>query len=852
MEIFPYMLARIGGLPFSTIKQFSWSKEEALLHFLEKETALEAERLRLIKQLDEVSRALTSPKLAQYFSNLRKDLYNQRKLKLRVLEFGKEAAILIEPLLEKLQAFQKQEKDFLESKTSFQHFFDKRLEQDYLTLQGLTTLEPLQNGLLFSSRSFGKRLEQFRLVPPAQFNKKMYQTARSLLQYLSRITTKTSPFSSFTPLAMTTLQGRSIEHSNSLILLNNHLFGLFRDALQRYTPFCRNLMIQTNPTLQEKGDYWSFLFNSRNIESVQSLDQSPLLTFLFSILTENKDQTWGQLIATLLEEVEAEEAALQDYLWQLVDYGFLEFRWPFSGLDPNWLNHLLAMIDSGTKDIVLQDFRKSLDEIDTQLKEFQAVPFAKRQNLQQTLFHALQNTAEKLLQQTGLDHLEQQVNLEQMQHFKANRFDFQPERVFYEDKATTHSFPFPTQKLNQIIKDLDNLLDQLASLEYRHLRTRMEQFFKQYYHPQSNPSLLSFYEKYYEEVKSGEVAAPADLMEQRKVLREHLLEKGIWKDAQNLNLKLEDFPSLNQPKAPQHKARGTFLQMSFSEKGWIAYTDTAFVGYGKMMGRFLSLFSGEVKKAVTDWNEKLRGDQTWIENSDASLYNPNMHPPLLPLEIRLPASQNQLPRQQQISIADLSIAWDETAAELALFYETTPKKRVRIFDFGFEAPPSRSPLYRMLNIFAYRLASQEVLKDVLNADLLREKEDGVILQAQISINEHLVIQRKGWYFPLAKLPLQASGETQMAYFLRLQQWRLAENLPTQVFYSLNALQRPGVVEERSDHYKPQYLDFSSPLLVDLFARALKKVERYLKIEAMFPTPNEDLVAEYLVQWQKDE
>ena len=59
-----------------------------------------------------------------------------------------------------------------------------------------------------------------------------------------------------------------------------------------------------------------------------------------------------------------------------------------------------------------------------------------------------------------------------------------------------------------------------------------------------------------------------------------------------------------------------------------------------------------------------------------------------------------------------------------------------------------------------------------------------------------------------------------------------------------------------DDYKPQYINFSSPLLVSMFEKLCKKVPVNLRIEEMLPRPDqllsqneEQFVSEFVVQWQ---
>ena len=115
--------------------------------------------------------------------------------------------------------------------------FELDFEQSYLQQQQLHRAsfyafsghQMLQKGLLQSSPSLLEGLQRYRLQSPSVYRKKERQTERSLAQYLARICTKTSPFSTFTALSLNDLSGNNVGQNSSpfstVIRINNYVLA---------------------------------------------------------------------------------------------------------------------------------------------------------------------------------------------------------------------------------------------------------------------------------------------------------------------------------------------------------------------------------------------------------------------------------------------------------------------------------------------------------------------------------------------------------------------------------------------------------------------------------------------------
>ena len=299
--------------------------------------------------------------------------------------------------------------------------------------------------------------------------------------------------------------------------------------------------------------------------------------------------------------------------------------------------------------------------------------------------------------------------------------------------------------------------------------------------------------------------------------------------------------------------------------------NSSFSGFGKMFSRFLHIYE-DVSEDVKKWNRALARDKLFIEDCDASYFNANLHPPLMPYEIWMPGSHNSLQPEQQIPVTDLQIRIDGKSDELKLVHSPSGKQ-IHVFDLGFQGHAGRSPLYRLLETFTaveylsyYPLITglRNHLNDHNDAKEQNEKTAAISFIPRVVYEGQIVLKRKTWFVPKALLPFKQPGEGRWQYFLRVNRWRIEQNIPDEIFVVVNPDpgNRQGNAKDPEDHkklgrddYKPQYICFRNPLLINLFEKLIQKVPEFLKIEEMLPNSQQLLalgesrrVTEFVVQW----
>jgi lantibiotic biosynthesis protein len=267
-----------------------------------------------------------------------------------------------------------------------------------------------------------------------------------------------------------------------------------------------------------------------------------------------------------------------------------------------------------------------------------------------------------------------------------------------------------------------------------------------------------------------------------------------------------------------------------------------------------------VNDRFNEWNQALYSDYLLMELSDGSGFNANMHPPLLPWELRVPGGHNNYPSDRQVFLKDLQVRFENNDSSLYLWH-TKWKKKVFTFDLSLESFYRRSNFYQLLAHFnnEYRILMRHfnAWLDKIIQPQSTTCNDEIIRKPRIVFDNDVIIRRSGWVIPCHKIPIQQKTETEAAWFVRLNKWRMESGISEHVFLYLQSPYLP-VGEKKAkpmrDDHKPQYIHFSNPLLTGVFKKMVSRSE-VIYIEEMLPHINylenckdEPPVTECLVHW----
>ena len=688
------------------------------------------------------------------------------------------------------------------------------IEQSYEQLQQDIQHPILQAALPYSSQDFLQYLPCFLNKNPADFRKKEFQKARTAMKYLTRTAAKCSPLADFTSLGMIDIkQGKQFE-GNTKHRINLELLDFYSQQFIENEELRKGLIVKKNSTLHRQATEWCWILNVENQEHLQRADEDELINALLDFIAQNENCTFAKAQRYFFKLTGSKAKQWKAYFEQLFEVGILTFVMPF-GKNQNGfveLNNYLQNIDIQKNTYLL---------------------------LKESIAFLLKNVA-----------ITDKVNLGEWAKycdcFNQQEAKFRPESIFFKDVAA-----LPNGTLEKV-KNLQPALEKQAELYailaatlrplyYDKMKDKIVAFLAKADLTQSMP----FFELY-EGVFHQSNELPKNVGQQ---IAQNRQDAEIWlsqhidlqEDTVFLNKKVllnfYDFTSKMPVQQLVQQAQNVNLVLQPSaENGTVLNGVSA--GNGKQFLRFLHLFDTEIEN-----NFRLEDtpDLMYLMLDDASLISANEH---FAVTISTLDAPNTLASTCAVSILDIEICKDKTGD----FYlrHRLSQKRILPLDLGLEHPRRRSPLYQLLMAFGESLIDFRICNNMIN-NIFEEKMSNCAYYPRIALideDEHdspLYLQRKHWFFDVANLPKLAKMTSKMAYFEQVRAWIIAKNLPNEVFVSVPfEMNQANEKEERLrlDDYKPQYIDFQNPLLADLFGKILNRVPEVIKIEEMFPSPEQ--------------
>ncbi|MEM6794690.1 MAG: lantibiotic dehydratase, partial [Acidobacteriota bacterium] len=722
-------------------------------------------------------------------------------------------------------------------------------------------------GLLLSSDSLSSSLRRYLAGPAGRSSAKVRQIERSLLRYLSRMAMKATPFSLFCSLLPGSLTADGASQSEaapafsasprrktSVLRLDKSIYGRLIGRLTRRAEIRRHLPLELNSTVQREGERWLFLTARGHQEVFQRLAHNAVLSVLSAALEARTPQTLGELAANLAGHPDV-DASLEEavaYLDRLVEIGLLRFRLGIPEQEVHWdepLAALLAPIDDPQARRVVS----FLGELRELMESYSLADAPGRAELLRRATALVPEVMEELEPDSG----------------------YEAKHPFYEDAGGEASLNLDLAEVEPVLLEYARLS---AALAYpRSEQANLRHFFESFYgEAVTSLPLLRFYEDYYREhfkqhldrQKGAEAAAEKgdydlfnpfglEILERldrggerlRQLLRERI---EASPDAEEIRLEREDLEAATGgiPELPESPRSLSFFVQYLGGPGIDGSRPALLArnymsGYGKYFSRFLYLLPERVLADLQASNRELSREKLVEICGDAN-FNANLHPPLMPHELSYPTGEST-GHPGELRSADLRVARDpESAHQLALF--DSEGARVYPVDLGFLNPRLRPPLFQLLSRFTpathFTLPMPEISKTETGAEGADLAARTIYALPRLTYRGRIVLARRQWSLGREAFPRRLPQQDEAAYFLSVQSWRGEHGLPEEVFCRIHALPSQGDEPEgakrprapmRQHLYKPQFIDFSSPLLVDLLTKTLETLDNFaLTFEERLP------------------
>ncbi len=748
--------------------------------------------------------------------------------------------------------------DLEERHTRFEQIYQQELAREREVLASVLKEASLLRGLSINNPLLASKAREASPCKGSFQHQRGRKLEQSLLRYATRTACKLSPNSTLTATALGVIrdlpdylafQWRVIPRRERSLLridrtiINPYLFCLLQnDSIRSIS------LVRFNSTIQSQGNHrvcffrpGGYIFENGNVGyrptskiSVRLTD--PLSSGLAEILKEH-DLRYAELVQQLQEQTGIgehwSEADIKQGIESLIDIGILVLLppWPTNTpyIEPQLLNTLRRL----PRDPLISKLTFSLREILTIERNFQKnqqpeIAIAQLQTICSTFIEQIQQTA-------GLSPLPKKVR-------------------FYEDIALTprnvsttgaELIELSTTTAGCILKTAELLNSFCAVFNHRHefLHALAAWWIEQYGVRRSVPALELFYHvrelwKQYLEFEVShrfeefaifdpfELPAISHLYQMRIDLHRQVM--GLMQEtAEGYRLPAASFGSiLGQVPCRYKPLLGCSLFVQPADPtGNLWVVNRLFEGTGRYLTRYTANMQEKTRRLFTE-HFRLRSslpvqgrvthllDLLYSSGSTSNLRFPQTRKVLV-----LPDENVPVAPEQRVTLAGLTVHFDAIGEEFYLTdMSNTRLLPVHMSSTNYVFLPS---VLKFLSMFGPAETRQIFPRPPV------DNRQNFCIKSRV-VCDNLVLRRKRWEVSedFGVRP-NASDATIYAQFHR---WRCEAGLPREVY----VYEKMGQPESVLCSFKPQFIDFSSPLLVRLFYSIATRQNGQLIIEEALP------------------
>lgn len=750
---------------------------------------------------------------------------------------------------------------------------DNELASAQASLRRLAQQPRLRQGLLLASSTLDQQLDSYLEAGPGKLSKKHRRIERSILEYVYRCACKTSPFSSFTGVALgeflsgadlpaafaTTVDEEWVDHTQLNISVLGRV-GEWIVATEQLRSDLPVALVSGWRTDAERIRYLRRTITSASTEGSVSFDSVSEVPFflrhgngieaLIALCRGEESVRYGVLLKMFAERVRVPVADCDRFLTTLLRLGLLDV--PCLAVDIHSSDPVRALADSleGLDRPWAGDIAKDLRRVSALVAEYRCATVPGRRRV----LRDIQEVLATLKVPTGTEDLDL------------------PQTLVYEDtRAKSSSVLLDREEFERRVgDDLLSLTRVMPAFDGALLhRLTFRGFFLARYGRGGQCSdllgLVSDFQEdvydYYLKVSAGRKQFSADgsyipatnWLRQPEVTaidaarvefadRMRALWEGTADGTEEVELEtsLIDAVARHLAETPQGFVSMThFLQLSAAPGESAAVLNQSWGGLFFPFSRFAHGFQElGLPGRLRQWQRTLSPPGAIFAEitGGTARTNLNLHPRLTDYEIVCPGEYSRAPQPAQIPLDDLVLQHDAESDRLVLRSKALSCEVVPIY-LGYLVPSALPEVARTLLLLS---PMANVVLDLWGGVPEGPARDGVRARPRVRYGG-VVIARRTWSAPPKVLPLRDPNTSTGAWFAAWQEWRSGHQLGEQVFVTLHhgstgtgEGSEPDTAGPGPRRQKPHYLDFASVLSLQAFERLLTASVQSVDFTEMLP------------------
>lgn len=863
--------ARVGCVPIEAISRLaSDDVSQKLLALFEQEkecTHVQA----LLGQMLYSSASTAEPERRRILINLQREIRRGRfnQISERLANEFPEGDDLISDAIEKISGRQLAFHEYLMT-------FKSACAANRRVLKEVLVDEDFMKGLLLSSDSLYRNLEKYQQWNGKNLNARLNQIERGLTRYASRAAMKATPFGRFCTILPLTVQEDNVPRQvirgpfayskKSLIRADKRELRALWEHLTKLPMLWRHIPVRKNASLRPVEGHFVFLYGKDDNESFRRIRIVPAIEKTVLHYSSSHECSVSCLTEAIRSSsVDEAPEKIDSFVRKLVEIGVVETYCPVQEQTPLWLGKLANWIQK----CQCEQFARTpeaLQELERLLDAYASGSIEDRGRI-----------SERIRTITAV--LETELALPTSLSIRILEDVGSRETEFY-----IHS----QDGMSSIIAVLQSIGTALCTVSQRRAQiATLRAFFDDRFPRESAVSFLEFYEAYYREKRERETVGKTDPEDSvakstakynplrlkfideiqdsvRRVIEVFGRKLRLTPSADEVNISCSDIDveikGMNRPLLDQ-KWQSTFGQFCIGEDGQERFVLTKpgmGLGFGKYASRFLPLLPEHYTEDIRKCND-LSADFSLVEIDGDSCFNANLHPSLTNSVLVHQSLFGTPSMQNQILLVNVDVIRSALDRHSLNLVDRSSGKRIEPVDLGFLNPIRRTLSHQLLEQFSSTgpISIPLPLRGASPAVEGREVPP-VQYRPRIVIDGKLVVSRRQWHVRKDVFPLATREEDPVHYFLRLNRWRIDTGIPQLVYVrwvSEHSSPQHGMDEEEHtedqqdggkntkvagranvDAHKPQYIDFSSPLLVALIPRGESQfIPSVAIIEEVYPT-----------------
>lgn len=817
----PVLVVRVSGLPLGVLRELRFDRTMTLVdEVLRRSERIRAEGERISGLLYTVIGGTADKPTRYRLLALRRDVYYGRRPKDQ--DSGTEVrAVLPSAVAGALDEWLTELCQFHELRDRIGAVLTRETSRRRHHLRSACADSRFQAGLLRASEQLHQ--EVVKWLGASERQDPHLET--TLVKYLSRAATKTSPFSTLTSTGFGrwTRSGLSgVEHNqdwcrHSVVELNLLVTRAIADRIAGWQELQSDLIVRLNPSVVSQDRSIRFLTGptrERHQESVVEITRISAIQNILAVFHGNKSYRRPdliQMLAALMPCTREEE--ISDLIDRLISLGLLEARLPLTDQSSDHLADLHELLSrhDGSR---VERLRASVTELRVLLRSY-------AQNAAPDIRSACAEHIRATV--TGVT---RSLSIPIAAPLRRN--------LFYEDTMADVEVRLPAAIWDTVSQELA-LVHRLAAIYDLSLPARLSasEFFAACYGTDAVVDVLTFFRDFSAHgtttpLRLGEISSL-----QRRIA-DHVVRHPVDPDGMRrldpaaLGAELEAWPPYLAPP----RTLTVYGQLTDSTRSPILILNDIFCGRSRSLARQIRV--GRMKD-LSDVNPGCEVP-AYADITGAAGTNLELRAPLTPYEITYPGGVSGRPRDEQIPLGDLDVRYDQRTNNLRLQCRRTGTWVVPQH-LGTTAVFLLPPMNRFL-LDMFGEASYIYLRQGLSGLAWSGQPREVKQVPRLCLNR-LVINRARWIVASDVMPRRTG--TLAEYLLDLTRWRRMYGIPEQCFVRMAEPSTQARPTANAKARKPLYVDFTSPYFVRIIDDLRERRDGVLMFEEMLPSADDAVV-----------